>query len=203
MKKIAIICFVLSPFLMGFNNDVMISHRSNSELDKAIDNTCFDTSVFDLFSIGTRAENKYDQNNEKAGYWCEYIEKRDVLSFIFYKGGKANGLARYYHKNEFGKYFLFAVGQYEDDFEIGQWQFFYPNGDIWLIADSCSINKNFLREAEKLGYHKPELTRQCYTIAYDTIGNITEKGWWIYAEDILANGDDVGKSKYSTNDSIK
>ncbi len=162
--------------------------------------TVKDQAIVHLAPLSFVCANEYDSLGSKTGYWCEYDVNIGLLKFVFYKGGKANGLARYYRNNQFGEYYLFSIGQYEEGQEIGQWQFFYPDGKLWLIADSCSKNERFKDEAKKFGQYNPATTRQSYTIAYDTLGNKSEEGWWIYDGDILIDGDQVGLYKLYNKD---
>ncbi len=195
--------FLIYAFLFMY----YLSSSGNEIGDNATqqqDITINEQTPIQLAPISLQCPNKQDSLGRKVGYWCEPHEWGDGLIFKFYKNGKANGLARCYIKSNFEEYYLFAVGQYENDDEIGQWQFFYPDGKIYLIADSLSKNVRFLNEAIRFGYCNPESTRQYYAIDYDTLGYRFAEGWSFYMGgtmgDIVVDGKEVGTYKIYNKD---
>lgn len=152
-------------------------------------------------NINLKHINQTDSLGNKDGYWCEVSD--DIVTLCLYAGGVKNGFAQVYRKVDQDKYYLLASGYYHNDRQANQWLYFYANGMVSFSQTKISKNTHFLKEARAAGFYDPEATWQCYILNYDTDGQPTSEGWWIYGDDVEAEGEEVGMWKYYTPQGVK
>lgn len=98
--------------------------------------------------------NQTDSVGNKEGYWCE--NEGTLRYYSFYKDGKKNGLFRSYEQDG-NKWLLLSIGQYVNDKEVGQWQFFEENR-VQIKLDNVTQTFAVIRNSngEQDGYCRDE-----------------------------------------------
>lgn len=148
-------------------------------------------------TVNLKQVNKTDIHRNKQGIW--YSEKSDgYLEVCFYKDGKKDGIcSTYLITGSSLQYFLYCIEFYQDGAFTGQSQYYHQNGMISMIQTEIGPNKDFLKEAQIIGYANSPNTIQCYCKCYSKEGKLESEGWFIYQDEFVF-GEDVGIWKYYT-----
>lgn len=86
-------------------------------------------------------------NNKKDGLWVSYFPGGQVKQEITFKGGVANGDAKFYYEN--GR--VWEQGNWMIDHWVGKYQFYYPSGQV---AYDWNYNNLGKRSGEQRYYHE-------------------------------------------------
>lgn len=180
MKKSYLFTFILILYTL-FNcnpNNKTVLNMENNEVDSLKNREIIklDSSV-----------NSLNKNGLKDGLW---IEEDNLLTEVYYRNGLKNGLFRSYHAN--GK--LYGFGEYKDNIQVGTWYYFDDSSKLMYIEKEIEYNPSAKYVTKNDETFKP-IFKSYLTIFYSN-GQIKEKGYIIYDEDLQISYAKIGKWEY-------
>jgi antitoxin component YwqK of YwqJK toxin-antitoxin module len=131
--------------------------------------------------------NQLDKNGLKNGFW---IENEPLLTEVYYRNGKKNGLFRSYHNN--GK--LYGFGEYKNDIQVGTWYCFDDSSKLEYIEKEIEYNPSAKYVTKNDETFKPIF--KSYLIIFYPNGQVKEDGYIIYDEDLQISYTEIGKWEY-------